>query len=81
MKAIVPIEVPLPQKIMIVSPNSFSVDQLLTKTADLLGPSCNLLRLGHSLTNQVLNNKYSIDHLSGSINLKEKSGQVDEAKK
>ena len=73
MKDIVKNEVPLPQKVLVVSPNSFTVDLLLTKTAKILGPNYKLLRLGHSLTNQDLNKKYSIDHLSGSTGLKERS--------
>ena len=43
-------EVPLPAKILFVSPNSFTVDQLLVKSAKTLGPHFKLLRLGHSLT-------------------------------
>jgi hypothetical protein len=39
MKDIVKNEVPLPQKVLVVSPNSFTVDLLLTKTAKILGPS------------------------------------------
>lgn len=66
-------EVPLPEKILFVSPNSFTVDQLLIKSAKMLGPNLKLLRLGHSLTNQDLNKKYSIDHLSGSVGLKERN--------
>lgn len=50
---------------MIVSPNSFTVDNLLQKAAHLLGDSVKLLRLGHSLTNEDLNKKYSIETLSG----------------
>ena len=74
-------EVPLPEKILFVSPNSFTVDQLLIKSAKILGPTFKLLRLGHSLTNQELNKKYSIDHLSGSVGLKDRNDQVDLARK
>jgi hypothetical protein len=66
-------EVPLPEKILFVSPNSFTVDQLLVKSAKILGPDFKLLRLGHSLTSQELNKKYSIDHLSGSVGLKDRN--------
>ncbi len=66
-------EVPLPEKILFVSPNSFTVDQLLIKSTKILGPNFKLLRLGHSLTNQDLNKKYSIDYLSGSVGLKERN--------
>lgn len=81
MKDIEKNEVPLPEKILVVSPISFTVDLLLTKTAKVLGPNFKLLRLGHSLTNQDLNKKYSIDHLSGSVGLKERSEQVDQLRK
>jgi hypothetical protein len=36
MKEIENQEVPLPERIMIVSPNSFTVDQLIRKTAHIL---------------------------------------------
>lgn len=74
-------EVPLPSKILFVSPNSFTVDQLLINSAKSLGPNFKLLRLGHSLTNQELNKKYSIDHLSGSVGLKERNDKVDQVRK
>jgi hypothetical protein len=66
-------EVPLPERILVVSPNSFTVDQLLSYTSTLLGDTTKLLRLGHSLENASLNSKYSIDHLSGSIALTKSS--------
>ena len=42
-----------------------------------------LLRLGRSLTDEVLNKKYSIDYLSGAIQQSkdERSEQVDEMKR
>lgn len=76
-------EIPLPQRILVVSPNAFTVDLLLKKTAHLMQDSVKLLRLGHSLTDNALNKKYSIDHLSGSLSLNsgERSEKVDELKK
>lgn len=75
-------EVPLPKKILVVSPNSFTVDQLLSKTVQTVGESIKLLRLGHSLNEQELNKKYSLDHLSGAILAKagEHSEKVDALK-
>ena len=43
-------EIPLPEKILVVSPNSFTVDLLLSKTAKQIDPKFKLLRLGHSLS-------------------------------
>jgi hypothetical protein len=60
-------------------PNSFAVDKLLRLVSS--SKKLKLLRLGHSLTDTELNEKYSIDHLSGGIQTKERSEIIDEAKK
>jgi hypothetical protein len=60
-------------------PNSFAVDKLLRPVSS--SKKLKLLRLGHSLTDTELNEKYSIDHLSGGIQTKERSEIIDEAKK
>ncbi|TNV82488.1 hypothetical protein FGO68_gene10529 [Halteria grandinella] len=70
-------EVPLPQRILYVSPNSYTVDQLLLK---LSGEKYSMLRIGHSINDEALNKKYSIDHLSGAIHQKEHTEKVDQAK-
>jgi hypothetical protein len=69
----------LPEKILFVSPNSYTVDQLLHKAEKTCGAK--MLRLGNSLSDNALNKKYSIDYLSGGSNQdKERSEQVDDAK-
>ena len=56
---------PLPEKILFISPNSFSTDQLIKSMEKIAGNSIKMLRIGHSLSNQELNKKYSIEILSG----------------
>jgi hypothetical protein len=48
-------EVPLPDKILVVSPNSYTVDNLLQKVSKSVEGQVKLLRIGHSLSDQELN--------------------------
>jgi hypothetical protein len=77
-------EVPLPEKILVVSPNSYTVDNLLQKVSKSMERRVKLLRIGHSLSDQELNSKFSIENLSGSNLIKgalgEKQDAIDEAK-
>eukprot|EP00347_Sterkiella_histriomuscorum_P019777 403340332 len=66
-----------PEKIVIVSPNSLTVDNHLRMIEKLgLDKQVNILRIGHSNHDDELNKKYSIEYLSGGIN---KKTQKDEA--
>ena len=57
-----------PEKILIVSTNGSSIDQLILLAESFeLHKTYKLLRIGHSLSNEALNRKYSIDHIVGSL--------------
>lgn len=62
-------QTPPPEKILFIAPNSGGVDKLLDIAESYeLSKFGRMIRIGHSVSREDLNKKFSLDSLSGSTN-------------